>query len=75
MNKVMIIWQVLFLGLSYQAFAKAGDCRWRARIRVDNGWLPSFSNRIICGNRIFDKKRQESFQQVKGVFEKVNPNS
>ena len=24
MNKVMIIWQVLFLGLSYQAFAKAG---------------------------------------------------
>jgi hypothetical protein len=24
MNKVMIIWPVLFLGLSYQAFAKAG---------------------------------------------------
>ena len=24
MNKVMIIWLVLFLGLSYQAFAKAG---------------------------------------------------
>ena len=24
MKKVMLIWQVLFLGLSYQAFAKAG---------------------------------------------------
>jgi hypothetical protein len=24
MNKAMIIWHVLFLGLSYQAFAKAG---------------------------------------------------
>ena len=24
MKKVMIIWQVLFLGLSFQAFAKAG---------------------------------------------------
>jgi hypothetical protein len=24
MNKVMITWQVLFLGLSYQALAKAG---------------------------------------------------
>ena len=54
------------------SICKSWYCRWRVRIYVDNSWLPSFVSRIICGDRIFDKKRRESFQQVHGVFEKEN---
>ncbi len=75
MNKVIIIWQVLFLGLSCQAFAKAGvaDGGFEFLLTII-GFLLLVTG-LFAGIEYLIKNRRNLFNRFHAFLKKENLNS
>ena len=70
MKKVMIIWLVLFLGLSYQAFAKAGVANGGFEFMLSIVVFLLFVAGLFAGIEYLIKNGKDLFNRFKAFLKK-----